>query len=89
MAISNTGRATAIYNAIAALPNFGKLSASEQSALQTQIQAVWGAGDLAYIQANAEADPGTLLTTTSTVIAPSGGGPCTGVGTITGKGTIA
>ncbi len=89
MAMSQSGRANAIYNAIAATGNFSKLSSTEKSNLLTTIQSIWGAGDLVYIQSNAEADPGTLLTTASTIVAPSGGGPCSGTGTITGKGTIA
>lgn len=90
MAMTNSGRANAIYNEISSTPNFSKLSSAEQSTLKSYITSIWGAGDLAYIQANAEADPGMLATTTSTVLAPPGtaGGPCTGLGSITGKGTI-
>lgn len=96
MAMTASGRANAIYNAIqTANANFSKLSVSEKAELLTAIEIVWGSdgngnGDLVYIQENAEADPGITLTTeTSTVVAPSGGGSCSGTGTITGKASIA
>lgn len=61
MPMTNAGRASAIYNAIASSSaSFSKLSAAEKTAMQNQIQAVWGAGDLAYIQTNATVEPDTL-----------------------------
>lgn len=89
MAMNGNDRAQAIYNAVAANnPNFSKLSPAEKNQLLTNLQVIYGA-DTTYIQTNAEADPGTLATTATTIIAPPSGGPCSGPGTITGKGTIA
>jgi hypothetical protein len=61
MAMTNAGRASAIYNAIASnSTNFSQYSPAEKTNLQNQILAIWGAGDLAYIQANAQVNPNTL-----------------------------
>lgn len=90
MAMTQAGRAAAIYNAISSSSaNFSKLSAAEKSAMQTQIQQVWGGGDLVYIQTNAEADPGTFIATVPTIISSAPGVACTGTSAVTGKGTIA
>lgn len=87
--MNGAARGDAVYTVVAASnPNFSKLSSGEQATLKSYFETVYGA-DTTYIQANAEADPGsTLLVEASTVVAPTGGGPCSGTGTITGKGTI-
>lgn len=88
MAMVGTARGDANYNSIAAAnPNFDKLSNVEKNVLKNYFEVLFGA-DTTYIQANAEADPLTTLTVnTATVIAPNG--PCTGIGTIVGKASIA
>jgi hypothetical protein len=82
MPMTSAGRATAIYNQIAASANFSKLSAAEQSALQAQIQLIWGTGDLTYIQGNALVNTNDTGTVTS---GPGSGGAviATGIGTVT------
>jgi hypothetical protein len=89
MAMTDSGRATAIYNQIAAGPNFSKLSASEKSGLMTSLQNIWGTGDLTYITGNAQVNPGsTLVGNLATFISASPGSPCTGTGLLSGTGTI-
>lgn len=83
MPMTPTARALAIYNQIAAGPNFSKLSSSEQNALKAQLQSIWGDGDLVYIQANA------LVSTTDVVTIPVTSPPGTpSAGTGVGTGTI-
>ena len=88
MAMVGNDRSDAIFTAVSsANPDFSKLSLAEKDAMKASFRTVFGT-DTTYIAAHAEADPGTLATTASTLTAPPGGGPCTGTGTITGKGTI-
>lgn len=94
MAMTASGRGMAIYNAIAAQPNFSMLSNAEKTALQTQLIAIWGTGDLSYITTNAEADPGTFAAPTGIPVATTGSasaqtGATTSTGPLIGKGTIA
>lgn len=90
MAMTPAARATAIYNKIAASPNFSKLSPTEKSALQAQIQSIWGDGDLVYIQTNADVSPSGSPATGGTGLEnPSGqpvattGGPTAQTGATT------
>lgn len=89
MAMNSTGMGDAVYNYLSANdPNFNKLSGAEQSSLKSKLEGIYGSATN-YIQGNAEADPGaTLLASAPTIVAPAGGGPCSGTGTITGKASI-
>lgn len=89
MAMVGNDRGDAVYAAVAAAnPNFSKLSSAEMNQLKSYFELIYSA-DTTYITSNAEADPGTLAFDPSEVVAPSGGGPCSGAGNVTiGKGTI-
>ncbi len=89
MAMNGTDRGDAVYSAMAsANPNFSKLSSSEQSTLKSYFETLFSA-DTTYIKSNAQANPGTLAVTPSDLVAPSGGGPCSGSGAVTtGTGTV-
>ena len=70
--MTSSARGTAVYNAIAGLsPNFAKLSAAEQSALQTQIQTIFGA-DLTYVTTNAQVNPASLAALAGIPVATAG-----------------
>ncbi len=94
MAMTSAGRRDAIYAAIAsANPNFSKLSQSEKDTLKASIGAVWGDGDLPYITANAQVNPGSLNNPAGQPVSTTGGpaaqtGFTTAPEAIAGLGTV-
>lgn len=93
MALTNAGRATAIFNQIAAGPNFDKLSEDESEALKASIETIWGTGDLTYLKASAEILPGTFQDTAGAPVATTGSaaaqtGTVTAPSPLTGKGVL-
>lgn len=86
MPLSGDDMAVAITNAVYGTDS--ALTDDQKAQLLLGWKAICGAM-VNYIKANAEVDPGaTLLVNTATVVSSSGGGPCSGVGTITGTGKI-
>lgn len=94
MSLSNAGRAQAIYNAVKATnANFSKLSAAEQNQLLTNLQTIFGTGDLTYLVANTVVLPSALQTPAGGLVVTSGGptnqsGSVTSAVAVTGTGSI-
>jgi enolase len=90
--LTPTGRAQAIYNAIAATSaNFVKLNAAEQQQIMQNLVAIFGTGDLAYLTANAQINPNTFTAPAGATTSPAAvGSPVTVVTPvqITGLGTL-
>lgn len=94
MSMTAAGRGQAIYNQVAKTsPGFAKLTSAEQAQTLASLTAIFGAGDLAYITANAQVNPGTLADPGGATVATSGSavaqsGTVTSAVGITGLGTV-